>query len=364
MPQKKIFYSLLLFILSIGIILGTHFDAFLYQDTVAKVVSVKTLNRQKNIDEHENVDHTTTQKLTLEILNTRQKGQHVQVHNSYTESQAVDQKYHVGQQVLISLSHNQNVVIKGLKRDTFIVALICLTISLILLIVHKKGLMAIISLMVNSLLFILAIQLELIHNGKNILPIFSGLVFIFTLVTLALIFGLNRQLLVAATATIISTFISFGLFLLILNSTHEQGIHYEAMSYAVQQPKIIFLAQILIGALGAIMDEATDITSTLQQLRLENPAFKFKQIFPVGMGMGRQIIGPLISILFLIFMADTIPMAVLYLRNGNSILQTFNWTMYLGLVQSLVSAIGIVLTVPLTSVLAGQLLGGNQNGRR
>lgn len=363
MRHKKVLFFWIFFIVSLGFILGTRWDAFLYHGVVAQIVNVRTGSSTKTEDTYQNVDHTHTQKLTLKILNTKQKGRFVKVQNNFTDSKAVDQSYRVGQQVLISSGNSQNIVIKGLKRDTFIVFLISLTLFFILWIVQKKGFMAMISIIVNILLFILAIQLELIQNGKNILPIFSGLVFLFTCLTLFLIFGLNRQWLIAATGTIVSTFISFCLFLSVLQVTKEQGIHYEAMSYAVQQPRIIFLVQVLIGALGAIMDGTTDITSTLYQLKENNPEFGFQKIFSAGIKMGRQIIGPLISVLFLIFMADTIPMAVIYLHNGNSIWETFHWTMYLGMVQSLVSAIGIVLLVPLTSSLGGWLLGGQVHGR-
>ena len=56
-------------------------------------------------------------------------------------------------------------------------------------------------------------------------------------------------------------------------------------------------------------------------------------------------------------MADTFTSALMYLKNGNSIVYTFNMNMSLGMVQSLVSGIGIVLAVPLVSFFAATLLG-------
>ena len=55
-------------------------------------------------------------------------------------------------------------------------------------------------------------------------------------------------------------------------------------------------------------------------------------------------------------MADTFPSALLYLKTA--ILSLYlNMNMSLGMVQSLVSGIGIVLTVPLVSCFAALLLG-------
>ncbi|MCD2256296.1 YibE/F family protein [Lactobacillus sp. CC-MHH1034] len=360
--QINLWIIALVLVMGIGLTIFMRHNAFLYKYTVAQVTATQTLSKHKNEDTHQNVDYSTTQNITLKILNGQHKNKKFNLHNTYTYSQALDQKYHPGQQVLVTLnakSPSKSVII-GQKRDTLIVTLIWLTILLILVIVRKKGALSILSLLVNVLLFILAIQLELRHNGKHLLPIFAVLVVLFTLFTIGLIFGLNAEMFVSSVATITATSVSFLLFLLVLKLTHEQGIHYEAVSYAVQQPKTIFLAQVMIGVLGAIMDESTDITSAMHQLKYENPGLPFHKVFRSGLNMGKQIIGPLISILFLIFMADTIPMAILYLRNGNSIVETFNWTMYLGLVQSLVSAIGIVLTVPLTSALAGRFIGGKR----
>ena len=51
------------------------------------------------------------------------------------------------------------------------------------------------------------------------------------------------------------------------------------------------------------------------------------------------------TVLVLIFMAEALPMTILYLRDNNTLVYTFKYTLSLGVIQSLSSAIGIVLTV-------------------
>ncbi|WP_263849624.1 YibE/F family protein [Lacticaseibacillus camelliae] len=70
------------------------------------------------------------------------------------------------------------------------------------------------------------------------------------------------------------------------------------------------------------------------------------------MAIGRNVMGPLIAVLFMIFIADTFSESILWLRNDNALTQTFIWVMGLGFAQALVSAFGIVLAVPLTAGLA------------
>nr|MWN20688.1 hypothetical protein [Leuconostoc lactis] len=61
------------------------------------------------------------------------------------------------------------------------------------------------------------------------------------------------------TLTLLTTVVTTGLTMLILFAvlavTHGKGVHFETMSYVTQLPKSIFMAQTVIGVLGAVMDE-------------------------------------------------------------------------------------------------------------
>ena len=60
--------------------------------------------------------------------------------------------------------------------------------------------------------------------------------------------------------------------------------------------------------------------------------------------------GPLINVLVLIFIAEALPMTILYLRDNNTLAFSFEFTLSLGAIQSLMSAIGICLTVIFASL--------------
>ena len=72
--------------------------------------------------------------------------------------------------------------------------------------------------------------------------------------------------------------------------------------------------------------------------------------------MGKSVMGPLVNVLFMIFMAVTYTSALLLLRNGNSWGYTFSMSMSLGTAQSLISGIGIVLAIPVASAMMALLL--------
>ncbi|MBA1393210.1 YibE/F family protein, partial [Lactobacillus sp. XV13L] len=157
-------------------------------------------------------------------------------------------------------------------------------------------------------------------------------------------------------ATWLSTFFAVIVSTIILQLSNNQGIHYETLNYGIQPFQWIFLAETLLGVLGACMDETTDITASVYQLLQEQPQITKHQLFTSGMHVGREIIGPLINILFYLFLAELIPIIVLYLRNGNTLQFSLSRTLTLGYTQTVISAIGIVLAVPLTAFLAASLL--------
>lgn len=186
--------------------------------------------------------------------------------------------------------------------------------------------------------------------------IFSILAIIFTIVTLLLVFGANSQSLVAMIATLLATFASLGICMLVMAVTKQKGIYYESMQYVTQNPRTLFIAEILLGSLGAVMDESSDVVATAFELKRVDPSASFRQLFHAGMQIGKSVMGPLINVLLLIFFASTFTCALLYLKNGNSWGYTFDMSMCLGMVQSLAAGIGIVINVPLISGLAAYLL--------
>ncbi|AVK62543.1 YibE/F family protein [Lactobacillus sp. CBA3605] len=346
---------ILLGLIGVGL---TRVDAKLYQQTVGQVTKVRAINRTTSTDEFENKDVTYTQWVTVKVLNKGHRGQSYRLKNTYTKSKAMDQAYHVGNQVFLRIPSDKqsSVTLQGLKRDTALAAVAWLAMALLLLIMRFSGFMALLSVSLNAVLFYGAIQIDLMTNGNHLYWLFGILALIFAVLTLSLVLGFSRQMLVTLGATIVGTGLAVVISLIVFNVTHERGITYESMQYVTQVPRPLFLVETVLGSLGAVMDESTDIVASLFQLRTERPNIEARQVFKSGIQIGRSIMGPLINVLFLIFMADTFAMTLLYLRNGNNWGYTFSMNMSLGMVQSLISGIGIVLAIPVASWLASRLM--------
>ena len=88
-------------------------------------------------------------------------------------------------------------------------------------------------------------------------------------------------------------------------------------------------------------------------MRRENVTRQFSDYWQAGLSVGRDIMGTLVNVLFMIFIAETLPMVFLMLRNGNNWAYIMDQIMNLGILQTVVSGIGIVLAVPVTSAIVG-----------
>ncbi|KIS04254.1 YibE/F family protein [Paucilactobacillus wasatchensis] len=354
---------LLLVFLLVGIVamfFVTH-NQQLYQKPIGRVIKVTNGIRQKQTDTFQNVDHETNQKLIVKIMNGKYKDHKVTLTNEFSDSGGLDQKYQRGNQLFVNLSsssgHRLIGTISGYKRDGVLVFLVWLVMVLLILIMRRKGSLAFLSVLLNGVIFFIAIQIDLSLQGNHVMLIFGVLSFVFAILTLLLVLGATKQMLATLGATIIGTSISVLISLAVFSLTHERGMYYESMQYVTQVPRPLFLAETLLGSLGAVMDESTDIVATLFELKSLDPAISAKKLFLSGRKVGQTIMGPLVNVLFMIFMADTFTSALLYIKNGNSWGYTFAMNMSLGTVQSLISGIGIVLAIPVASALAGLLLG-------
>ncbi|WP_157054781.1 YibE/F family protein [Liquorilactobacillus capillatus] len=350
-------FKLLLFLLigSGGYIFTTN-NAHLYKSPIGQVVAVQNHHRTAQTDNFNNKDYQQTQTLKLKVLNGSYRGHFIKLDNTFSYSNAYDLRYHRGQQLFLnlpSLKKPSAIMITGMKRDTILFSITYLAIGLLLLIVKVHGLMALISVLLNAVFFFAAIKIDVVTHATttNVLVIFGLLAVLLLGITALLTFGYSKQALILFCSSLSSTFLGLLLSIIILTKTGYNGINFEMMGYVTQLRIPLYLAGSILGALGAVMDVATDITASLFVLSYQNPTLNFKDFMRAGRKIGQSVMGPLINVLFLIFIAGTLPMVILTMRNGNNFSYTFAMVMSLGIVQSIISGIAIALTIPITTIL-------------
>src|SRR5690625_115329 len=217
----------------------------------------------------------------------------------------------------------------------------------VLLIVGKKqGLFATVSLAVNIILLSYALDIY-IATGFNLLWI-CGIIFIFlTFTSLLIVNGFNEKTYAAIIATLLGTFISLLITYIAMWLTSEQGLFYEEMQFLTRPYRLVFLAGLFIGSLGAVMDVAITMSSAIFELYEKDNHISIKALKTSAFDIGKDIMGTMTNILFFAYISGSMPMLILYLKNYSPLGFTLSMNLSLELARALAGGIGIVLTIPI-----------------
>lgn len=352
-----------LFLLSIGILIIVFVlhDEFLYKDPIMKITKIE----EKLIGEKNGVDYITEkyyeQNITGVILNGKHKGLEVNTTNERSTSNVYDENYHIKDKVFISINNlkSKNVSIINYKRDIYVVIIFLVFIYALYFIGKKQGMCALIALITNIIIYCFAINL---YTTKkiNLILLSAICTIIFTVISLLLAIGKNKKALVTIISTLISVFftllIGFGVMIL----TQEKGVRFEQIDFLLTPYKEVFITELLLGGLGAIMDISITISSTVNELIEKNHSISNKKLYESCKEIGKDTMGTMLNVLLFTYICCEIPKFILYFRNGFNAITIMNDYLTVDIVRSLVAGIGIVLAIPITSFISILLLNGRK----
>nr|WP_225990622.1 YibE/F family protein [Bacillus luti] len=353
MTRKQIFlYSILLLCFSVSIIFVTHNYSY-YERPIVKVIKTKLEYSSESSDGGQNLEKVYTQSIVAQLKNGKEKGQLIHLVNKYSTSGAYDQEYYVGDELFVSIHKNteKSVNLTGditdVKRDKYVLLIGWIFVFVLLFIGKRQGFFSIISLVINAVLLSYALDIYLQTLNSNLLLICSVSVILFTFISLLLVNGFNEKTFAAIFSTLLGTFISFLITYLTLWLTAEKGLRYEEMQFLTRPYKEVFMTGLLIGSLGAVMDVAITMSSSIFGLYEEDNNISIKVLKMSGMDIGKDIMGSMTNILFFAYISGSIPMIILYLKNEYPLRFTLSMNLSLELTRALAGGIGIVLTIPI-----------------
>ena len=115
----------------------------------------------------------------------------------------------------------------------------------------------------------------------------------------------------------------------------------------------LLFAGLLISSLGAVMDVAMSVASSMWEVLAQNPAMSRGALFASGMRIGRDMMGTDSNTLILAFAGGSVSMLVLDYAYDLPILQILNSNnIGISVMQGLAGSFGVVLAVPVTVALA------------
>jgi uncharacterized membrane protein len=353
LTNKQLFlYILLTLCVAASFYFVFHNHGF-YDRPIAEVISTKIDETTDIEDMNGNKDRLHSQQITARLKNGEQEGSIIRLTNEYSISGAYDQAYQPGDELFVSIDTRKdgNEALSGhieeVKRDKYLMIIAWVFILLLLFVGKKQGLFSLITLGVNAVILSYALDIYLKSDEISLLVVSSIGVILFTTISLLLVNGFNEKTYAAVVATLIGTFTTLFISSIVVGITSGNGLRYEEMQFLTRPYEMVFMAGILVGCLGAVMDVAITLSSSIFGLYEKDHNISIKALTKSGFDIGKDIMGTMTNILFFVYISGAIPMLILFFKNASPLGFTLSMNLSLETARALTGGIGIVLTIPI-----------------
>jgi uncharacterized membrane protein len=343
--KNKLFSLIILLVCLIGIVLFSYNNDFIYQETIMKITNIKVLEKSVSTNTLGLEEKYYKKQITGIITNGNKKNTKEKIEYDEAYSSVVTEKYNIGDKVFIS-----NNSIDGLKRDSYITLMVSFFLLAIFIVGNFRGLLAVVSVVLNTVIF--CFGLDLYFKGVNLLFLCMLQAIIFTCLSLFLAGGKNKKTMAAIISTLVSIIILFIITFIVIKTTNYKGINFNEIDFLTVPFKDVILAELMIGGLGAIMDICITMSSSISELVEKDNKISLKALKKSGKDIGKDIMSPMINVIFFTYLCSGLPVFVLAYRNGFSFLNYIKSNFSLELARFLVGSIGILLAIPISHYIS------------
>ncbi len=287
-------------------------------------------------------------------------GMEFQLENIKMGHPLYDLDLRVGQRVILYSELEgeviSNIGIQSYARDYYIYILLAIFVIVLLIFGGKKGLLALVTLIIMGLVIIFAL-LPLVLRGYN--PLILAIIFssLITVVTLFIVGGISNKSF-AAICGVIGGLVVAGILAWVFgNAAYLTGFSSEEaqMLAFIDDGNIIdvrglLFAGIIIGTLGAVLDVGMSIASSMTEIKASNPSISPTELFKTGMNVGRDIMGTMVNTLILAYTGGSLPLLLIFRAYETPYDRIINMDLIATeVVRSLVGSLGLIVAIPLTA---------------
>lgn len=260
----------------------------------------------------------------------------------------------------LDLASEGKFIVTDVDRIPYMIIVLAIFIIIILLIGKMQGLKTIISLAVTFFSIFYILVPAILNGASAIFMSVIACIFI-AIVTLFLIGGFNKKSFVAVLGTISGVIVSCILALIISNLARITGLSNEdaqMLIYVTNGSNIdiygLFFAGIIIGTVGATMDIAMSIASTMNELIKTSSNISVKELIKSGLNVGKDTMGTMANTLILAYVGESLILIILFILNNSSIISVINSDFIASeILRGLCGTIGMISAIPITTMLYG-----------
>jgi len=309
------------------------------------------------------------QKLLLRVEKGSLKGQEIVVENG-GEALVNVSRYRLGDRLIVSrnkdFSGHDVFYISDYVRRRPLFILFAIFIVLTIFSARWQGVSSLLG-MAFSFFIIFILVLPRILSGSD--PVWAAMVgsFFIVPITFYLAHGVNKKTTTAILATFISLLVVGFLARIFIDLSRLSGFASEEVGFLklgareTINVRGLLLAGIIIGALGVLDDVTISQAAVVDQLSKTKEKIGAKELYQRAMTVGRDHIASMVNTLVLAYTGAALPLLLLFVNNPHPFGEVINYEIVAEeIIRTLVGSIGLVLAVPLTTLLAIELQGRNK----
>ncbi|MSU44970.1 YibE/F family protein [Candidatus Nomurabacteria bacterium] len=301
------------------------------------------------------------QTIYAEIVDGVEKGKKVILENDVLKLKKGDLFFI--EKTSLSDEPDQYIAIEKDRQFPIAVLLIIFAVAIIIF-GGKQGVRSLISLL-GGFLVIIYFLLPMLTKGYS--PILVSISFASMILFIAIYFthGFNRESSVAFVGTIIAVVLTgllayFSVLVMQLTGFNTEETMFLDMGNAVKLNfHGLLLGGILIGVLGILDDIAVTQSAVVSEIYNSAGHLSRKDVYKKAMRVGREHVSALVNTLVLAYAGASLPLLLLFSNYDYPFRLVVSGELFATeIVRTIVGSIGLVLTVPITTLLAVYLLKG------
>ncbi len=340
----------------------------------AKVVGIS--NEEISVDDVADKAFVGSQELNVIIKSGRYKGEPMTAYNYFGPYYGVPVEMNDGVTVTIKTHTDGSTYasVYEFNRIPILAGFLLLFFLVVVLVGRLTGLKSMVGLLLTFVcMFVILIPL-LLKGAPTILTTFTVCAYI-ALASFTILGGIHRKTISAFLGTLSGMVFAMVFALVVQRLAKIDGLRLEDSEPLLQLKYVgaairvrgLLVAGIIISALGAVMDVAMSISSSLEEVYAANPSLTRKMLFRSGMNIGRDMVGTMTNTLILAFLGSEFTLMLFLYARELTFYHMFS-TAFISLetISGISASIGMVLAIPLTALISSALIkrskAGNMDG--
>ena len=308
------------------------------------------------------------QHVTAILMDGVAKGMEVTGVNQLVGQPEMDEIYSPGDTLLMAVRIHNGIPVESRTinqyRQGWELTLFLLFVLILLIYARTIGLKALFS-FVTSFYILWQFFIPGLLSGNNPIWLTVITLTLLTVVIITSVAGFTRVTLIATLGTLCGLLLALGLTLYFGNKLKLEGMTspFAAMlifsGHFTLDLRDIFYSSVILGASGAAMDIAMDITASMNEILKKRPDIGRKELISSGINVGRMVTGTMTTTLLLAYSGGYLTMLMLFVTKGSTFTRMLNLKLVSAeIFRTLVGSVGLVMVAPITAVIAGIILCG------